>query len=68
MTTRKIIAFTIQNFVGKVMSLFFNILPKFVTTFPPRCKHLLISWLKTGGGGVVVKLHLASNPIPAKDA
>ena len=59
MTTRKTIALTIQNFVGRVMSLFFNMLPKFVTPFLPRCKQLLISWLKTVGG---VKLHLVSNP------
>ena len=45
MTTEKTIALTKQTFVGKVMSLFFNILPKFVIAFLPRSKHLLISWL-----------------------
>ena len=59
MTTRKTIALTIRNFVGRVMSLFFNMLPKFATHFIPRCKQLLISWLKTVGG---VKFHLVSNP------
>ena len=42
--TRKIIALTIQTFVGKVMSLFLNTLSIFVITFLPRSKHLLISW------------------------
>ena len=43
MTTGKIIALTRQTFVGKVMSLLFNVL--FVIAFLPRSKHLLISWL-----------------------
>ena len=34
------------NFVGKVMSLLFNMLSRFVIAFLPRSKHLLISWLK----------------------
>ena len=45
MTTGKTIALTISIFVGKVMSLFFNILSRFVIAFLPRNKHLLISWL-----------------------
>ena len=45
MTTGKIIALIIQTFVGRVMFLFFNILYRFVITFLPRSKHLLISWL-----------------------
>ena len=44
MTTGKTIAFTRQTFVGKVMSLFFNMLSRLVVTFLPRSKHLLISW------------------------
>ena len=47
MTTEKTIALTIQTFVGKVMSLFFNMLPQFVIAFLPRSKHLLISWLQS---------------------
>ena len=43
MTTRKTIAFTIQTFVNKVMSLVFNTLSRFVIAFLPRNKHLLIS-------------------------
>ena len=42
MTTGETIAFTILTFVGKLMSLLFNILSKFVIAFPPRSKHLLI--------------------------
>ena len=42
MTTRETIALTILTFVGKVMSLLFNILSRFVIAFPPRSKHLLI--------------------------
>ena len=42
MTTWKTIALTTQTFVGKVMSLIFNMLSSFVITFLPRCKHLLI--------------------------
>ena len=38
---------TIQTFIGKVMSLFFNMLSRFVTVFLPRSKHLLISWLQS---------------------
>ena len=43
MTTGKTIDLTIQTFVGKVLSLFFNTLSRFVIAFPPRSKHLLIS-------------------------
>ena len=46
MTTGKTIAFTRQTFVGKVMSLFFNMLSRLVKTFLPRNKCLLISWLQ----------------------
>ena len=47
MTTGKTIALTRQTFVGKVMSLFFNMLSRLVITFLPRSKHLLISWLQS---------------------
>ena len=43
MTTGKTIALTMWTFVGKVMSLFFNMLSKLVITFLPRSKYLLIS-------------------------
>ena len=45
MTTRKTIALTIWTFVGKVMSLLFNMLSGFVIAFLPRSKHPLILWL-----------------------
>ena len=44
MTTGKTIALTRQTFVGKVMSLLFNMLSRLVMAFLPRSKHLLISW------------------------
>ena len=47
MTTGKTIALTIWTFVGKVMSLLFNTLFRFVIAWLPRSKHLLISWLQS---------------------
>ena len=47
MTTGKTIALTRQTLVGKVISLFFNILSRFVIAFLPRSKRLLISWLQS---------------------
>jgi len=47
MTTRKTIALTRWTFVGKVMSLLFNMLSKLIITFLPRSKCLLISWLQS---------------------
>ena len=46
MTTGKTIALTRQTFVGKVVSLLFNMLSRLVITFLPRSKRLLISWLQ----------------------
>ena len=45
LTTGKIIALTTLTYVGKVMSLLFNMLSRLVITFLPRGKCLLISWL-----------------------
>ena len=47
MTTGKTIALTRWTFVGKVMSLLFNMLPRLVIIFLPRSKHLLIAWLQS---------------------
>ena len=47
MTTGKTIAFMRQTFVGKLMSLLFNMLSRLVITFLPRRKHLLILWLQS---------------------
>ena len=47
MTTGKTTALTRWNFVGKVMSLLFNMLSRLLIAFLPRSKHLLISWLQS---------------------
>ena len=47
MTIGKTIALTRQIFVGKVMSLLFNMLSRLVITFLPRSKSLFISWLQS---------------------
>ena len=46
-TTGKTIPLTRWTFVGKVMSLLFNMLSRLVITFLPRNKHLLLSWLQS---------------------
>ena len=46
-TTGKTIALTRRTFVGKVMSLLFNMLSRLVLAFLPRSKRLLISWLQS---------------------
>ena len=43
----KTIALTLQTFVGKVMSLLFNMLSRLVIAFLPRSKRVLISWLQS---------------------
>ena len=53
MTTGKTIALTRWTSIGKVMSLLFNMLPRLVTTFLPRGKHLLISWLQSPSAGIL---------------
>ena len=47
MTTGKTIALTRRTFVGKVMSLLLNMLSRWLITFLPRSKHLLLSWLQS---------------------
>ena len=47
MTIEKTIALTRQTFIGKVISLLFNMLSKLVIAFLPRSKHYLISWLQS---------------------
>ena len=47
MTIGKTIALTTKTLVGKVMSLLFNMLYRFVIAFLPRSKYLLISWLQS---------------------
>ena len=47
MTTGKTLALTRRTFVGRVMSLLFNMLYRFVVAFLPRSKGLLISWCQS---------------------
>ena len=54
MTTGKTTALTRWIFVGKVMSLFFNMLSRLVITFLPRSKHLLISWLQSPSAVILI--------------
>ena len=53
MTTGKTIALTRRTFVGKVISLLFNMLSRLVITFLPRSKHLLILWLQSPSAGIL---------------
>ena len=57
MTTGKTIALTRRTFVGKVMSLLFNMLSRLVITFLPRSKCLLISWLQSPSAVVLEPPH-----------
>ena len=47
MTTGKTIPLTRQTFIGKIMSLLFKMLSRFIIAFLPRSQHLLISWLQS---------------------
>ena len=53
MTTGKTIALTRRTFVGKVISLLFNILSRLVMAFLPRSKCLLISWLQSSSAVIL---------------
>ena len=53
MTNGKSIALTRQTFVGKVMSLLFNTLPRYVIGFLQRSKHILISWLQSHSADIL---------------
>ena len=53
MTTGKTISLTRGTFVGEVMTLFFNMLWRFVITFLPRSNHLLISWLQSSSAVIL---------------
>ena len=60
MTSGKTIALSRWTFVGKVMSLLFNMLSRLVITFLPRSKHLLISWLQSPFAVILLLLLLLS--------
>ena len=53
MTIGKTIALTIGTFVGKGMSLLFNMLFRLAITFLPGSKHLLISWLQSPSAAIL---------------
>ena len=59
-TTGKTIAFTRWTFVGKVMSLLFNMVSRLVITFLPRSKRLLISWLQSPSAVILEPLKIKS--------
>ena len=72
MTTGKTIALTIWTFVGKVISLLFNMLSRLVITFLPRSQHLLISWLQSPSAVIlepqkIKSKHLLQYKLPGYD-
>ena len=64
-TTGKTIALTRWTFVGKVMSLLFNMLSKLVLTFLPRNKRLLISWLQSPSAVILEPKKIKSDTVSA---
>ena len=63
MTTGKTVVLTVQAFVGKVMSLLFNTLSRFVIVSFPRSRHLLTSWLQSPS--IVILEHKKIKPVIA---
>ena len=63
MTTGKTIALTRRTFVGKVMSLLFNMLSRLVRTFLPRSKRLLISWLQSPSAVILEPKRIKSDTV-----
>ena len=59
----KTIALTRRTFVGKVMSLLFNILSRLVITFLPRSKRLLISWLQSTSAAILEPRKIKSDTV-----
>ena len=64
MTTGKIIALTRWTFVGKVMSLLFNMLFRLVVAFLPKSKRLLISWLQSPSAVMLEPNKITSVTVP----
>ena len=62
-TTGKTIALTRWTFVGKVMSVLFNMLSRYVIAFLPRRKHLLISWLQSPSAVILEPKKIKSVPV-----
>ena len=63
MTTGKTIGLTTWTFVGKVMSMLFNMLSRLVITFLPRSKHLLISWLQSPSAVILEPKKIKSDTV-----
>src|SRR5574337_567777 len=63
MTTGKTIALTRRTFVGKVMSLLWNMLSSLVITFLPRSKRLLISWLQSPSAVILEPRKIKSDTV-----
>src|SRR5574340_374794 len=63
MTTGKTMALTRWTFVGKVMSLLFNMMSRLVITFLPRRKHLLISWLQSPSAAILETPKIKSDTV-----
>ena len=64
LTTGKTIALTRWTFVGKVVSLLFNMLSRLVITFLPRRKRLLISWLHSPSAVILEPPKIKFNTVP----
>ena len=64
LSTEKAIAMTRRNFVGKVMSLLFNMLSRFVIAFLPRSTCLLISWLQSPSAVILVPKKISPSLFP----
>ena len=67
MTIGKTITLTIQIFFSKVMSLLFNMMPRFVIAFLPRSKWLSISWLQSPSSAVVLEPKKIKSVTPSKN-
>ena len=63
LTTGKTIVLTRWTFVGKVMSLLFNMLSRLVTTFLPRSEHLLILWLQSPSAVILEAKEIKSGTV-----
>ena len=63
MTTGKTIALTRLTFVGKVMSLLFNMLSRLVITFLTKSKHLFISWLQSPSAVILEPRKIKSDTV-----
>ena len=68
MTTAETIVLTRQTFVGKVMSLLFNMLSRLVITFLPRSKCLLISWLQSPSAVILEPRKIKSDTVSTVSA